>query len=1024
MIDKQTQDNKGEKFVWEKFEEYLPKNYVVYNNRTVNSGEFDFCILAENQGVFIIEVKGWTAESVFDVAGHNEIIVSGYDKPQQSPLEQAKRYRYKVLNMLRDELGMNPLVMHLACYPFINREEFLNKNLNFASDEENTLLKEDFISKENLINKLTGVWQQEKGKIHDQLDSKKIALIRHRFEPSFEIKETDPILSPGYSKLRIISSNHDVPIVKIIDEYFLGIKEIVFLQDKKILNNLIDELFIKCKTKNIKLVGNNVEFGEQEQKHNEINEFHAFNIDLYYVESLNIKNDIEVEEGKLDQNIKSVLETLSTTTSFNLNQYLVEHAPTNKNILIKAGAGSGKTFSMVSRIAFLCNKALDSVSNISNDIAMITFTNDAANNMKKRIRQMFMNYFLLTKNKKYLKYIDDLQKMQISTIHKYVLEILRSNCLRVGLGHEFEITNETFNHDKIFALNLEKYLKQKIDENHDFIYQLPARNFELKEMLIKLSNQLYSKSIDVKNLTSSNLGNPPDTIPYFNELFEKVIIPSELEYDEQLKGINAMSLKRCMIVLNNLIKSGEIQNNIKIKYLFVDEFQDTDDTQIELIKGLQSICNNCLLFVVGDLKQSIYRFRGATLSAFDQIESEKERWSEHTLTKNYRSDKRLLEKFDKVFSYLSGKGYLPYNGEDVLYSDLITKIDVEDVIRKIEVDSTDKNKFFDVLYDEIKYQENIINGLEKIKKLSKEEKTIAILVRENKQVREVVSAMKKKGINVDVVTGGDLYQLQSTIDLFILTQALSNGENPVYLAELIASNYINAKGEFYKLKGLNKKEQLINALDEHFMNVINKTWRQICLEFQTKPVLSALRDIYEACQPWKNYSVDKDQQRNYRENYECLLEVITSRYKNEYLTLQIVNSHLMINITTRQSEQSRSETEDKNKIEVVCLTIHKSKGLEYGSVILPYTTDDITQLKDAGVYANMLKGKIIYRLMINKIPCENSEFDVEEESYEQAKEESRILYVAMTRAIRSFSWLHNKSNNTQNNYNSILEVLE
>ena len=73
-----------------------------------------------------------------------------------------------------------------------------------------------------------------------------------------------------------------------------------------------------------------------------------------------------------------------------------------------------------------------------------------------------------------------------------------------------------------------------------------------------------------------------------------------------------------MILLNHAVNgSFKKKCNLKYKYLFVDEFQDTDDVQIDLFKRLQMmIGDNCKVFIVGDLKQSIYRFRGAKLTAF------------------------------------------------------------------------------------------------------------------------------------------------------------------------------------------------------------------------------------------------------------------------------------------------------------------------------------------------------------------------------------------------------------------------
>ena len=121
---------------------------------------------------------------------------------------------------------------------------------------------------------------------------------------------------------------------------------------------------------------------------------------------------IVVKEGKVTPQAYDVLRTLSECSAFNLQQYEVEHASTLHDILVEAGAGTGKTFSMVSRIAYLCNKEVDAVSNIADEIAVVTFTNDAAINMKKRLKQMFVNYFVLTGREKYLKFVEDIRSFK------------------------------------------------------------------------------------------------------------------------------------------------------------------------------------------------------------------------------------------------------------------------------------------------------------------------------------------------------------------------------------------------------------------------------------------------------------------------------------------------------------------------------------------------------------------------------------------------------------------------------------
>lgn len=102
----------------------------------------------------------------------------------------------------------------------------------------------------------------------------------------------------------------------------------------------------------------------------------------------------------------------------------------------------------------------------------------------------------------------------------------------------------------------------------------------------------------------------------------------------------------------------------------------SDDVQIELFKSIQKkIGKQCTFFIVGDLKQSIYRFRGATISAFDLMKkSTLNGWNEYFLNKNYRTDQKLLNKLNIVFSNLDDQNLLKYDAKDQLYSDICDEI--------------------------------------------------------------------------------------------------------------------------------------------------------------------------------------------------------------------------------------------------------------------------------------------------------------------------------------------------------------
>ncbi len=141
MID-QKPSHEGEAVVWECFRQNLPRNYIVYNTRSVNTWEYDFCIMAENKGLFVVEVKGWNPDFIVSVNNSRKVMLAD-GKICTNPLNQARRYRFDLINYFNRKLGINPLVMHFVCYPFLSEDDYKAKRLDALSDPKETLFKED-----------------------------------------------------------------------------------------------------------------------------------------------------------------------------------------------------------------------------------------------------------------------------------------------------------------------------------------------------------------------------------------------------------------------------------------------------------------------------------------------------------------------------------------------------------------------------------------------------------------------------------------------------------------------------------------------------------------------------------------------------------------------------------------------------------------------------------------------------------------------------------------------------------------
>ncbi len=503
MIDKEPK-YEGEKKVWHAFYKNLPSDWVVYNTRSINGKEYDFCVISPNMGIFIVEVKGWNPDGILNVIDSNTIFLAGEEDAEDSPRGQARGYRFDLHKKIQRELGMSPLVMSFVCYPCISEVEYFAKGLNVVSESNETIFNEDLSEALKLYQKFNERYTIDKGAKHDELDAKSLALIRHHFEPNYDLKEEQQLLNPGYSRLRIFKDDfYDENAVEIAEEYFSGIKEIVFVSSRDAMLRIVKELETRFIERKIRPDKKDLVIDKWSAEKTTIEDgYSIFNCEIEVVSDLStyVEDDLLIEEGVLSEKEEEILRKLSDKTDFNYQQYEIEHAPTDRNILIMAGAGTGKTYSMVSRVAYLCNKTADAVVDITGEIAMITFTKDAADNMKIRLKKMFMNYFILTSNEKYMHLIEEMNQIQISTIHKFAISLLQKDCMRMGLGYDSQITSETYNRQQLYHQYLNEYLLEKDEENPDFVRQLTMPIYKLEELLISFCGKLYDRSVDIRAL--------------------------------------------------------------------------------------------------------------------------------------------------------------------------------------------------------------------------------------------------------------------------------------------------------------------------------------------------------------------------------------------------------------------------------------------------------------------------------------------------------------------------------------------
>lgn len=269
--------------------------------------------------------------------------------------------------------------------------------------------------------------------------------------------------------------------------------------------------------------------------------------------------------------------------------------------LVLAGAGSGKTKVLTTRIANMINNGI-----YSGNILAITFTNKAAKEMRDRISNMVENNYAF-----------------VGTFHSFGLRVIRENTEKLGLTSNFTIIDS----DDVSSV-IKKIMKE---------LDISTKEYSVSYIRNKISfikNEMLSESEVDKYLNS-----PP----------EKVAVKVYREYEKVLKRNNAVDfddlLKRPVELF---MQNDDILDKYqeKYRYILIDEYQDTNEVQYKLVKLLASKYRN--LFVVGDVNQSIYGFRWSNYKNILNFEKDYPDSKSITLNQNYRSTNTILNAANSV----------------------------------------------------------------------------------------------------------------------------------------------------------------------------------------------------------------------------------------------------------------------------------------------------------------------------------------------------------------------------------------
>ncbi|MDO4369182.1 MAG: UvrD-helicase domain-containing protein [bacterium] len=570
-------------------------------------------------------------------------------------------------------------------------------------------------------------------------------------------------------------------------------------------------------------------------------------------------------------------------------------------LLILAGAGSGKTKVLTTRIAYLISEGVP-----ASNILAITFTNKAAGEMKERIEKLIGK-----------------SSITASTFHSFGVRILRENYEKLGYKNNFVIMDS----DDSLTL-IKKIIK---DLGYDPKKFSP---YMIKNKISSSKNEFIM---------------PDEYKKFVHSEDDDIIYKVYKKYQEILYKNNSVDFDDLLILPIKLFKTyKEVLDYYqeKYKYILIDEYQDTNYAQYILIKLLSKKYKN--LCVVGDNDQSIYMFRNADYRNILNFENDYKDAKVIMLEQNYRSTKTILNAANSVIKNNN------FRKDKNLWCDN---------------EEGDKISFYKA-YDEIDEVFYIIRKIKELKKDGKDYKDMAILYRTNAQSRVFEQELLKQNIPFRIIGSFQFYSRKEIKDLLAYIRLIHNSNDDISLLRCI-----NTPKRGIGNKTISELEQNATYYNTSMYEAI-KDGKP--LEFKRK--IEELKEIQKdvSLTEFIDKVLDKTGMRKSLEEEKTLeadirlenleeFKSVTKSFEERVGIISLEEFLLEVSLVSDIEEYK----DDPNR--VTLMTVHSVKGLEYPYVFI------------SGLEEGLFPHKNSY-------------------SKEELEEERRLMYVAITRAMKKL-WI-------------------
>ena len=612
-------------------------------------------------------------------------------------------------------------------------------------------------------------------------------------------------------------------------------------------------------------------------------------------------------------------------------------------VMIVAGAGSGKTKVLTTRIAHLMSAHKVDAFNI----LALTFTNKAAAEMKERVQKILGN--------------TEARNLYIGTFHSVFARILRAEAHRIGYPNSFTIYDTDDSRGVLKAVINE----MNLDDKHYKPSVVHNRISSAKNALVAAADYVNDYYLQQEDQRANR--------PMIGQIY--------MAYCARCFKNGAMDFDDLLFKFYELLRDfPEVLHKYqhKFKYIMIDEYQDTNPAQYQVIKLLAAVHEN--IAVVGDDAQSIYSFRGATIENILQFQKDYDDVAIIKLEQNYRSTQSIINVANEVIK--NNKGQIP--------KDLWTENALGEKIKLVRtMTDNDEGKYVADSIQEQKLRNHFYN------------RDFAILYRTNAQSRAFEESLRRMGIPYRIYGGVSFYQRKEVKDMLAYLRVISNPRDEEALKRIInyptrgigkttieksiiAANENNITmfevlekaGQFgFKASTLETLTNFVTMI-KYFQTMLKeKTAHEVAI--QVGKHTNLVKDLFN----------DKTTEGLARyENVQELLNSIKEWVDTSIDLAQIDEEGVVVNenISANAGSLGRylqqitlltDADDDKENGDVVKLmTIHAAKGLEFSNVFV---------------------GGIEETLFPNSMAINTRE---------ELEEERRLFYVAITRAKKHL-WL-------------------